>query len=158
MRISDWSSDVCSSDLVAVRQIFAHVLRATPAREETVSLWEPDRTSPGERGPRRCTIPTHLWLVGLGHLGQALVWGLLSLPLRDDRRIILQDDQRIGIENEATSLLVLGDDIERRKVRVAADWLDAAGWLTELIERRPRSEARRVGEECVSTCSSRWWQ
>src|SRR3546814_4260845 len=64
---------------VAVRQIFAHVLRATPAREETVSLWEPDRTSPGERGPRRCTIPTHLWLVGLGHLGQALVWGLLSL-------------------------------------------------------------------------------
>src|SRR3546814_6602628 len=118
MRISDWSSDVCSSDLVAVRQIFAHVLRATPAREETVSLWEPDRTSPGERGPRRCTIPTHLWLVGLGHLGQALVWGLLSLPLRDDRRIILQDDQRIGIENEATSLLVLGDDIERRKVRV----------------------------------------
>src|SRR3546814_6840864 len=26
---------------VAVRQIFAHVLRATPAREETVSLWEP---------------------------------------------------------------------------------------------------------------------
>jgi len=129
---------------VAVRQIFAHVLRATPAREETVSLWEPDRTSPGERGPRRCTIPTHLWLVGLGHLGQALVWGLLSLPLRGERRIILQDDQRIGIENEATSLLVLGDDIERRKVRVAADWLDAAGWLTELIERRHLGDIERT--------------
>src|SRR3546814_15016952 len=24
--------------------------------------------------------------------------------------------------------------------------------------KRPRSEERRVGKECVSTCRSRWWQ
>src|SRR3546814_20305440 len=30
-------------------------------------------------------------------------------------------------------------------------------FLFELIEHDFRSEERRVGEECVHTCSSRWW-
>src|SRR3546814_17322954 len=32
-----------------------------------------------------------------------------------------------------------------------------SGPLTQNIKARPRSEERRVGEECESTCRSRWW-
>lgn len=152
-----WPTDFGSSSLplagmfagaLAVRQIFAHLLRGTPAREESISIWEPDRVAvPGERGPKRCTIPASLWLVGLGHLGQAFVWGLLSLPRSGERHVILQDDQRIGIENEPTSLLVRDGDIGRRKVRVAAEWLDHGGWSTELLERRHRGDIQRMPQD-----------
>jgi hypothetical protein len=53
---------------------------------------------------------------------------------------VLQDDQRIGVENEPTSLLVIEAGERRRKVRVAAGWLDAAGWDTRLIERRHQGD------------------
>lgn len=133
---------------LAIRQIFAHVRSGTPPRDETVSLWQPDRAaSPDRIGPGRCTIPSRLWLVGLGHLGQAFVWGLLTLPFQGERYVILQDDQWIGIENEPTSLLVNTDDIGRRKVRVAARWLDHAGWTTELIERRHLGDIRRTDHD-----------
>lgn len=133
---------------LAIRQIFAHVRNVTPPRDETVSLWEPDQaTSPDRIGPARCTIPNRLWLVGLGHLGQAFVWGLLTLPFQGQRYIVLQDDQWIGVENEPTSLLVNTDNIGRRKVRVAAGWLDHAGWTTELIERRHLGDIRRTDQD-----------
>jgi hypothetical protein len=133
---------------LAVRQIFAHVRSGTPPRDETVSLWEPDRTaSPDRIGPARCTMPNRLWLVGLGHLGQAFVWGLLALPFLAERHVVLQDDQWIGVENEPTSLLVNMDDIGFRKVRVAARWLDHAGWTTELIERRHLGDIRRTDHD-----------
>src|SRR3546814_1658597 len=74
MRISDWSSDVCSSDLAAV-----HAARAEPARIG--------------RGPTD------------------------SEPQRQRR-----------------------DERDQQGER----------------EQQPRSEERRVGKECVSTCRSRW--
>ena len=59
------------------------------------------------------------------------------MPGQAERFAVLQDDQRIGEENEATSLLVLPDgEIGQRKTRLAAHWLEACGWETELIERR----------------------
>src|SRR3546814_1402750 len=36
MRISDWSSDVCSSDLLTVRKAADHTLRRSPSHRETV--------------------------------------------------------------------------------------------------------------------------
>lgn len=133
---------------LAVRQVFAHVRHGTPARDATLSLWEPSTAaSPGLSGPKHYTIPTRLWLVGLGHLGQALVWGLLALPLRGDRYAVLQDDQWIGVENEPTSLLVGADDVGIRKVRVASCWLDHAGWSTEIIERRHYGDIRRTEQD-----------
>src|SRR3546814_10411683 len=77
MRISDWSSDVCSSDLL-------------------VEQWDPRL---------------------FGHApnpNQATLYNLAGHALRSD----------------------------------SVD----AGWRLEL----PRSEERRVGKECVSTCRSRW--
>jgi hypothetical protein len=133
---------------LAVRQVFAHVRLGVSPREETISLWEPHKqTDLQQAGPRNCTIPNRLWLVGLGHLGQAFVWGLISLPLVGARYAVLQDDQWIGVENTATSILVRSGDIGRRKVRIAAEWLDRAGWTTELIERRHHGDIRRTEQD-----------
>ncbi|MGB8632437.1 MAG: hypothetical protein WCD69_24190, partial [Xanthobacteraceae bacterium] len=49
---------------------------------------------------------------------------------------VLQDDQKAGEENEATGLLTTATDVNRRKTRIAARWLDELGWETSLIERR----------------------
>src|SRR3546814_8127685 len=76
MRISDWSSDVCSSDL---------------------------------------------------------------LPRADLLRIDVQDQQQQG------------DDVPREVAGIAQDAERACGGVG-----RYRSEERRVGKECVSTCRSRW--
>src|SRR3546814_10995576 len=81
MRISDWSSDVCSSDLVLDRG------------RTQVSL--------GSRPQRR--------------------------PRFRSRRVV---EQRLGKRRDAVQLVV--GDCPRR------------------------SEERRVGKECVSTCRSRW--
>jgi hypothetical protein len=128
---------------LAIRQVFASVRTGASgrAREATVSLWEPWREADlADCGPARFTAPGDLWLVGLGHLGQAFVWNLLLLPYREPRRAILQDDQRIDEENEATSLLVTATDIGRRKVRLASSWMEAGGWETSLIERRHQGD------------------
>jgi hypothetical protein len=86
--------------------------------------------------------------VGLGHLGQAFVWNLLTLPYREARRMVLQDDQRVGEENQATSLLVLAHPrIGDRKVRLTSAWLECAGWETALIERRHRGELRPTADD-----------
>jgi hypothetical protein len=126
---------------LAVRQVFACVVanRNLPPRDATVSLWMP--WEPVDRSvnrPERFDVPDKLWLLGLGHLGQAFVWNLCFLGGSGDRLAVLQDDQKIGVENEATSLLVLpnGRQIGKRKTRVADAWLEGSGWRTQLIERR----------------------
>lgn len=134
---------------LAIRHVFASVLVGSAHAPEaaTVSLWEPWTEAPTDPGPVKFTAPNALWLVGLGHLGQAFVWNLLTLPYAGPRRAVLQDDQRIGVENEPTSLLVVGEDERRRKVRVAAGWLDPAGWETELIERRHLGDLQQTAED-----------
>ncbi|MGN8546966.1 hypothetical protein ACQPTN_20045 [Bradyrhizobium sp. 13971] len=126
---------------VAVRQVFACVLagRDIRARDTTVSLWTPWLpASMDEIGPERFDVPDKLWLLGLGHLGQAFVWTFCFLRGQGERLVVLQDNQKISEENEATSLLVLPGDGElgERKVRVADVWLKQAGWETSPIERR----------------------
>src|ERR1019366_6949972 len=37
--------------------------------------------------------------------------------------------------------------LKRRKTRVANDWLEAAGWSTEMIERRHRGDIRLTAED-----------
>src|SRR3546814_11762520 len=93
MRISDWSSDVCSSDLVGVGVALA----------------------PGEDHLER-----------LGH------------ELVDHVEGVVAQEQRVAA-GQATV----------RRVLVAAA-------LGAVVRDRLRSEERRVGKECVSTCRSRW--
>src|SRR3546814_15564281 len=96
MRISDWSSDVCSSDLLA--QVLSSVFQQKTRDEWADQLFE-----------RR--IP--------------------AAPVLDVAEALAQP----------LSLL-------RSMVETVADSTDSGDEL--------RSEERRVGKECVSTCRSRW--
>jgi hypothetical protein len=125
----------------AVRQVFACVLagRNVPGRDISVSLWTPwEPVDHIAKGPARFDVPDKLWLAGLGHLGQAFVWNLCFLAAKGERFVTLQDDQTISEENEGTGLLVLPGEGKKgeRKTRIGARWLEACGWITQLIERR----------------------
>src|SRR3546814_20838400 len=98
MRISDWSSDVCSSDLGWL------VLRAAG-----ILAHHQDRPLAGDAA---------------GRPGP--------------------DDQLVG------AAILLGEADMKHPVIIAA------GALALGAASIPRSEERRVGKECVSTCSSRW--
>src|SRR3546814_13408048 len=94
MRISDWSSDVCSSDLLAV-EVDGVAVRRLP-----------------------------------------VVHAQLALEARADRTDLHRDQRFVGVLAGAFDRLAAGD--------------------AALEDRWQRSEERRVGKECVSTCRSRW--
>src|SRR3546814_999904 len=98
MRISDWSSDVCSSDLVGAEV----ALLAAPLHR---------RHHP----------------VANDEAAYVLAFGLLDIFLDED----------VGV-----------DPAERLD--------DALRRLGRLAQHHARSEERRVGKGCVSTCRSRW--
>src|SRR3546814_11782979 len=93
VRISDWSSDVCSSDLVAM---------ARGARVEACD----DAGQPRDERCRQFAAPRH--------------------PV----------EQTILVE--------------------ACHFEDGLDEASLAVEREPRSEEARVGQECGSTCRSRW--
>src|SRR3546814_13083647 len=116
MRISDWSSDVCSSDLAGVPAsvvqsnlpVFEQQEKANRANDiarqhPAVGKWSAD--------PRNAAAAADDYDV-LGRMGAAL---------------------------------------KKRVVRDTTDFITGSGFLD-----RMRSEERRVGTECVSTCISRW--
>src|SRR3546814_11641322 len=101
MRISDWSSDVCSSDLP---------FGFERLRDHNARHW------------------------------------------RD-----IKDEARSHIATQLESPIV-GYDLDPRAIEAATANLERA-WLTPdsiRFEIGDRSEERRVGNECVSTCRSRW--
>src|SRR3546814_13334931 len=102
MRISDWSSDVCSSDLVG--EVFSEcaIGAAADARQHDD---DPDNAEQTERADRRVRCRNHA-------------------------------EDFIPVAHEECALPALAVP--------APDKLDC------------RSEERRVGKECVSTCRSRW--
>ncbi|RWK65598.1 hypothetical protein [Mesorhizobium sp.] len=125
---------------LAVREIFANAIgrRHSVNRRAVISLWQPwlhgDEPAPA---PAVLTLPRSLWLIGLGHLGQGFLWSLAFLPAAGTHAI-LQDDQTVGEENVGTGLVtqLLDFEKENKKARVAARWLEGAGWSTSLLERR----------------------
>src|SRR3546814_18513663 len=109
MRISDWSSDVCSSDLSGRRpSLRQHGLLA----RGRVGIDVPPR-SPLDKGPAR-----------------RLARGSL---LKEEVEEVGQFDRRL-----------------------ARDFADPRVAVPDPVCTLRRSEERRVGKECVSTCRSRW--
>src|SRR3546814_15190847 len=100
MRISDWSSDVCSSDL---DQAFAVL---------------------GKGDDRRCRAR--------------------ALDVFDNSGLAALHDRDTAIRGAEVDPDHFGHN---DNVLVA---------LVASLKRQARSEERRVGKECVSTCSSRW--
>src|SRR3546814_18505662 len=132
MRISDWSSDVCSSDLLAL----------------------------AERAVARCAHPVvHDGAVGpragdgvegeIAQLAGLLAEGRETLGGLDLGERILAAALRSGLVEpmqeaaEGGAVAAVG----------AAHAIKFGGVLAGLGQ---RSDERRVGKECVSTCRSRW--
>lgn len=94
-------------------------------------------------------LPSRLWLIGLGNLGQAFAWLLATLPYANtsEVQLVLQDFDRIAPSNDSTSLLSFLRDVGRRKARVVAAWLDARGFDTFVEERLYGAWTRRQDDE-----------
>src|SRR3546814_20886960 len=120
MRISDWSSDVCSSDLI-VKQNGAPLRLATPWKygfkhvKAIVSFEFTDQR------------PKGFWEVIQGN--EYGFWANVN-PEVPHPRWSQARERVLGLNEEVPTLLYNGY--------------------------AERSEERRVGKECVSTCRSRW--
>jgi hypothetical protein len=124
-------------------EVFAHYAgdHAMAGRRSLgLSLWNPgaDWLTDDPTESVTAFLPSRLWIVGLGNLGQAFAWLVASLPYEDRScvELVLNDFDDIALSNESTSLLSRKVDIGRRKARVVAEWLEARGFRTFLEERR----------------------
>lgn len=120
-------------------------------RASGLSLWRPgaEWQSPDATEPRLAYLPSRLWIIGLGNLGQAFAWllGCLPYPVNSAPLFVLQDFDTVTPANESTSLLTSPRDVRRKKTRVVADWLEARGFETVIEERRFGPWTRRTPEE-----------
>jgi hypothetical protein len=115
-----------------------------------LSLWNPLAISNWRAhvGPDLQYLPRALWLVGLGHLGQAYAWTLAMLPYPKARaHLVLQDFDKAAKSNLSTCMLLGAADLGKRKVRLVAERLEQAGFTTDLVERRLGPDHRVLAGE-----------
>ncbi|MGN6529541.1 MAG: hypothetical protein ACTHL8_24375 [Burkholderiaceae bacterium] len=135
---------------LAVSEAFSLLRHDNPyagRRPVTFSLWsmKADATQPSEGPP--VGLDDGLWLVGLGHLGQAYCWtlGMMADVIRGP--LVLQDIDSVTASTLTTSVLSAPLDVTRKKTRVVADWMERRGFNTRLVERRFDAATRvAVGE------------
>ncbi|HWZ95351.1 MAG TPA: hypothetical protein VNW30_09170 [Opitutaceae bacterium] len=122
-----------------------------------LSLWRPgvNWLEAMAVGPMVKRLPEKLWLLGLGHLGQAYLWTLGFLPYPQEAKplVFLHDFDRITTGNWCAGLLCEPGTVGRYKTRVCAAWAEARGFKTALIE-RPFDANTQVnpGEPKVALC------
>jgi hypothetical protein len=116
-----------------------------------ISLWRPDLdwTHREADGPTLQFLPSRVWLLGLGHLGQAYLWtlGLMPYSKTDEASLLLQDFDRVVTANWNAGLLCDDDSPGRYKTRLCAEWLERRGFKTTITERRFDANTIRGGEE-----------
>lgn len=118
-----------------------------------LSLWRPEAEiswlDNQDRGPVVERLPAQLWLIGLGHLGQAYLWTLGFLPYADPRELslVLQDFDSLVLANDSTSPLTQRGMLGQKKTRAMADWCEERGFGTRIIERRFNSNFTIDDEE-----------
>ncbi len=106
-----------------------------------LSLWEPANSnifSPTtDHGPTLELLPSNLWIIGLGHLGQAFLWTLGFLPFArpGELRLVLQDTDRLVQANDSTSPLTDMSRLRQFKSRAMSAWAERRGFTTTIVER-----------------------
>jgi len=148
-RLAEGTMDIPAAALagaLAVAEIFQR-LRGNPMageREVGLSLWDPRAPWRTAAGPQQWVAPSKLWVLGLGHLGQAFLWvlGLLPFASPDAVELTLQDFDRLAAANDSTSVLTRLDLVGRLKTREAAAWAEARGFRVRLVERRFAGDVR----------------
>jgi len=83
-------------------------------------------------------LPTKMWLLGLGNLGQASLWILSLLPYHDPQDVVLQlqDVDIAKPENLDVQLLTTHQWIGKKKARMAAEFAESRGFSTVISEQR----------------------
>src|SRR3546814_9252166 len=155
MRISDWSSDVCSSDLDKSLNIH----EGERARAESKDGAAPAKAEvPSKAAPKddkqvddtRLALPTQLERKYLRVGNDLFRSGRDDKP---DMSIKGQDGIRINKTYAIGDAIAIAKHNGWQSIRVhGSDELQMAFYL----EAARRSEERCVGKECVSTCRSRW--
>jgi hypothetical protein len=140
------------------------VLEEILACRRTISLsaWDPAEPLTGSA---LRFLPKHLWLLGLGNLGQATMFVASLLPFPDPADVLLmfQDYDRSGPENLQTQILTGHDWIGRPKARALADWAEGQGFRPAITERRFRessfigADEPRIGLIGVDRLEPRRW-
>ena len=150
------------SAALAINEAYLFVNGGMPVAGRRVlglSLWQPnaelDWLAADSGEPDLAYLPSKLWLIGLGHLGQAYLWGLGILPYRrpGDVSLVLQDIDVITRSTESTSVLTDVELIGQKKTRVLAAWAERRGFTTSIHERLfDASFTRQESEPGVSLC------
>jgi hypothetical protein len=145
-RLSDDTANPLAAAMAAAAaaaELFAWHAKDHPMagrRAAGLSVWNPgaDWLAQDASEPVLSYLPSSLWLIGLGNLGQAFAWLLTCLPYADRSKVelTLQDYDLIADSNDSTSLLSSLPLVGARKTRTVAGWLEAAGFSTVLEERR----------------------
>ena len=83
-------------------------------------------------------LPESLWFIGLGHLGQAMMWtmGLAQVDGARSPRLRLQDDDTITQASLSTGLLTKQANIGKLKVDIVADDMTRLGFACERLTTR----------------------
>lgn len=147
---------------LAVNEAFLFVSAQTGAagrRSVGLSLWDPspacDWLGAQSGEPELTLLPSRLWMIGLGHLGQAYLWALGLLPYADPAllKLVLQDVDIITPSTESTSVLSDATLIGSKKTRAMAAWAEGRGFETAICERLfDRHFTRHSDEPAVALC------
>lgn len=139
---------------LAVSEAFQHVRGNILAgrRSEGLSLWQLGEAISwldADPGPPLEILPNALWLIGLGHLGQAYLWLLGFLPYAqpENVRLVLQDTDSLVEANDSTSMLTDMSLIGKKKTRAMAQWCEQRGFQTKVNERRFKNNFTVADEE-----------
>jgi len=146
---------------MSVSEAFFYVQGQTPIagrRSVGFSLWAPARKdwlTPDADGPLLRYLPSNLWLIGLGHLGQAYLWALGLLPYPDPTgaSLILQDTDLITPSTWSTSILTDTAIAGAMKTRAMASWAEQRGFGTRIHERLFDASFTRCDDEpAIALC------
>lgn len=131
---------------------FAEISLEATRRPIGISLWRPDLDigQPEALGIPVSYLPQSSWILGLGHLGNAYLWALATLPYLKpgDAEFALFDFDKVVKDNVETGVLFATEFIGCYKAHACDVWLGRHGFHhTRLIERRFDATFRRQDDE-----------
>jgi hypothetical protein len=136
---------------------FAELSIVAARRTVGMSLWRPDLDIGDAEalGIPVEYLPRDLWVLGLGHLGNAYLWSLATLPYEDPKAVefALLDFDNVEKDNVETGIIFTIDFLSQFKTRACDAWLGHRGFKTRLVERRFDATFRlQDGEPALALC------
>jgi hypothetical protein len=119
---------------------FADISLEAARRTVGLSLWRPDLDI-GEAEALGLPVeflPGAMWVLGLGHLGNAYLWSLATLPYEEPSAVefALFDFDKVEKDNVETGVLLTADDVDSFKAHACNAWLRRHKFKARLVERR----------------------